>query len=125
MVILLCFWFCFCLALTFQLLDKLWSRVSSLPPGTCHEFLSRIGFSIPAARRFPSNVANSRSRAFRESICITTAMYIRTSKQSAAIHETTHYELPGTRYDDTKGIHVRTYPTEIVSKPKTPTTGAI
>ena len=30
-------------------------------------FLSRIGFSIPAARRFPSNVANSRSRAFRQS----------------------------------------------------------
>ena len=28
-------------------------------------FLSRIGFSIPTARRFSSNVANSRSRAFR------------------------------------------------------------
>ena len=26
---------------------------------------SRIGFSIPTARRFSSNVANSRSRAFR------------------------------------------------------------
>ena len=29
------------------------------------QFLSRIGFSIPTARRFSSNVANSRSRAFR------------------------------------------------------------
>ena len=28
-------------------------------------FLSRIGFSIPTARRFSSNIANSRSRAFR------------------------------------------------------------
>ena len=49
-----------------DLLDKSLSQVSSLfPPGTCLQFLSRIGFSIPAARRFSSNVANSRSRAFR------------------------------------------------------------
>ena len=49
-----------------KLLDKPWSQVSSLlPPGTCLLFLSRIGFSIPTARRFSSNVANSRSRAFR------------------------------------------------------------
>ena len=50
-----------------DLLDKPWSQVVSslLPPGTCLQFLSRIGFSIPTARRFPSNVANSRSRAFR------------------------------------------------------------
>ena len=39
------------------------------PPGTCHRFLSRIGFSNPTARRFTSSVANSRSRAFRKSIC--------------------------------------------------------
>ena len=48
--------------------DKPWSQVLSLsPPDTCLQFLSRIGFSIPAARRFPSNVPinNSRSRAFR------------------------------------------------------------
>ena len=32
---------------------------------TCLQFLSRIGSSIPTARRFSSNVANSRSRAFR------------------------------------------------------------
>ena len=38
---------------TFQLLDKPWSQVSSLlPPGFCLHFLSRIGFSNPAARRF-------------------------------------------------------------------------
>ena len=49
-----------------NLLDKSWSQVSSpLPSGTCLHFLSRIGFSIPTARRFSSNAANSRSRAFR------------------------------------------------------------
>ena len=39
------------------------------PPGTCLQFLSPIGSSIPTARRLSSNVANSRSRAFRESFC--------------------------------------------------------
>ena len=49
-----------------DLVDKPWSQVSSvLPPGTCLHVLSRIGFSIPTARRSSSNVANSRSRAFR------------------------------------------------------------
>ena len=48
--------------------DKPWSRASSLlPPGTCLRFLSRIGFSIPTARRFSSSVASSRSRAFCQS----------------------------------------------------------
>ena len=37
---------------TFQLLDKPWSQVSSLlPPSSCLQFLSRIGFSNPTARR--------------------------------------------------------------------------
>ena len=37
---------------TFQLLDKPWSQVSSLLPlGSCLQFLSRIGFSNPTARR--------------------------------------------------------------------------
>ena len=31
-------------------------------------FFTRRGFSIPKASRFPSNIADSRSRAFRESI---------------------------------------------------------
>ena len=49
-----------------DLLDRPWSQVSSLlPPGTCLQFVSRIGFSIPTASRFSSNVAISRSRAFR------------------------------------------------------------
>ena len=40
---------------SFQLLDKPWSQVSSLlPPGYCLQFLSRIGFSNPTARRFSS-----------------------------------------------------------------------
>ena len=48
-----------------DLLDKSWQQVSSLlRPGTCLQFLSRKGFSIPTARGFSSNVANSRSRAF-------------------------------------------------------------
>ena len=65
------FFFLFFIGLTstFQLLDKLWSQASSLPPGTCPYFLSRIGFSIPTARRLSSNVANSRFRAFHGSIC--------------------------------------------------------
>ena len=54
---------------TFQVLDKAWSQVSSLPPGSCLQFLSRIGFSNPTAGRFSSSVANSRSRAFRKSTC--------------------------------------------------------
>ena len=37
---------------TFQLLDKPWSQVSSLPPGSCLRLVSRIGFSNPTARRF-------------------------------------------------------------------------
>ena len=38
---------------TFQLLDRPWSQVSSLlPPGSCLQFLSRIGLSNPTARRF-------------------------------------------------------------------------
>ena len=38
---------------TFQLPDKPWSQVlSPLPPGSCLQFLSRIGFSNPTARRF-------------------------------------------------------------------------
>ena len=48
-----------------DLLDKPWSQVSSLLPRYVPSFLSRIGFSIPTARRFSSSVANSRSRAFR------------------------------------------------------------
>ena len=48
-----------------DLLDKPWSQVSSLPPGTCLQPLSRIRFSLPTARRLTSNVANSRSRASR------------------------------------------------------------
>ena len=35
------------------------------PPQYVPSILSRVGFSIPTARRFSSNVANSRSRAFR------------------------------------------------------------
>ena len=38
---------------TFQLLNKPWSQVSSLlSPGSCLQFLSRVGFSNHTARRF-------------------------------------------------------------------------
>ena len=60
MRVLVTFFFFFVSLLLFQLLDKLWSQVSSLPPpGTRLQFLSRMGFSIPTARRLSSNVANS------------------------------------------------------------------
>ena len=45
------------------------SGVAPSPARYVPSFLSRIGFSIPTARRLSSNVANSRFRAFRESIC--------------------------------------------------------
>ena len=49
-----------------DLLDKPWPQGSPLlPPCTYLQLLSRIGFSIPTARRLSSNVANSSSRAFR------------------------------------------------------------
>ena len=36
---------------TFKLLDKPWSQVSPLlPPGSCLQFVSLIGFNIPTAR---------------------------------------------------------------------------
>ena len=56
---------------TFQLLNKPWSQVSSLlPPGSCLQFLSRIGFSNSTLLAdFSSSVANSRFRAFRKSTC--------------------------------------------------------
>ena len=65
------FFFFFSRTSTFQLLDKPGSQVLSLlPPGSCLQFLSRIGFSNPTARRFFMEcLANSRSRAFCKSIC--------------------------------------------------------
>ena len=61
-----------------DLLDKPWSQLSSgqavvtaVVPSTPRyvpSILSRVSFSIPTARRFSSNVANSRSCAFRQSI---------------------------------------------------------
>ena len=44
--------------------------VVPFPPRYVPSFLSRIGFNIPTARRFSSNVANSRSRDFRLSILL-------------------------------------------------------
>ena len=52
-----------------DLLDNSWSQMLSiLSPGTCLQSLSSIWFSIPTARRFSPNVANSRCRAFRLSL---------------------------------------------------------
>ena len=85
---------------TFQLPDNLWSHVSSLlPPGSCLQFLSRIGFSNPTARRFfSSGVANARSRVFRKPICaqekIPTILYEYTLGGTRA-HETDLYQARG------------------------------
>ena len=55
---------------TFQLLDKPWSQVSSLlPPGSCLQFYCAQGSAIPLLVDISASVANSRSRAFRKSIC--------------------------------------------------------
>ena len=88
--------FLFSHTFTFQLLDKSWSQVSSLlPPGSCLQFLSRIGFSNPTARRFSSSVAHSRSRAFRKSICaqekVPTNLYAY-ALGGARTHETDLYQ---------------------------------
>ena len=67
--------FFFSHASTFQLLlDKPCSQVLSLlPPGSCLQFLSRIGFSNPTAGRFfIEYIANSRSRDVRKSIYLRT-----------------------------------------------------
>ena len=85
-----CFFFCFLLFDHFylpaqllggftlsDLLDKPRSQVSSLlPPGTCLQFLSRIGFSIPTARRFSSNVARKSPHEYVHSVRIELAKLI-------------------------------------------------
>ena len=77
--------------------DKPWSQVSSLlPPGTCLQFLSRIGFSISTSRRFSSNVANSCSRAFREYFFMQEKVPTSTYVHSVRI-EPTKLILVGTR----------------------------
>ena len=59
------------------------------PPRYLPSFLSRIGFSIPTARRFSSNVANSRSRAFAK-----TSQSVHQQKVPTNLCE---YALGGTR----------------------------
>ena len=88
---------------TFQLLDKPWSQVSSLlPPGSCLQFSSRIGFSNPTARRFfiecCLTVANSRSRAFRKPVYaqekVPTNLY-KYALGGARTHDTDLYQARG------------------------------
>ena len=79
--------------------SRVWSQVSSLfPPDYCLQFSSRIGFSNPTARRFSSSVANSRSRAFRKSICaqekVSTNLY-EYALGGARTHETDLYQARG------------------------------
>ena len=83
---------------TFQLLDKPWSQVSSLPPpGSCLQFLSRIGFNNHCSSIF-HRVANSRSRAFRKSIFaqekVPTILY-EYAIGGARTHETDLYQARG------------------------------
>ena len=55
----------------FQRLDEPWSQASSLPPppSSCLQFLSRIGFSNPTARRFFIDISPWRYRA--AAFCLT------------------------------------------------------
>ena len=88
----------------FLFLSSFWTSrghrylVSSFPPpGTCLQFLSRTGLSNPSACRF---LIESRSRAFRKSICLCTRLspyeVIRVCHRAGL--ELTN--LPGTILDD-------------------------
>ena len=60
------------LCIVFQLLDKPWSQVSSLPPRFLPSTFARIGFTNQQSHcwsNFHRVLLNSRSRAFRKSIC--------------------------------------------------------
>ena len=87
---------------SFQLLNKPWSQVSSLlPPGSRLQFLLRMSFSNPTARRFSSSVANSRTRASRKSICtqqekVPTNLY-EYALRGARTRETDVLYIPGSR----------------------------
>ena len=70
------------------------------PPGTCLYFLSRIGVCIPTACRFSSNVANSRSRAFRYLVIIFF------KQEKASINRST--SMHSVRLEPTKLILTRT-----------------
>ena len=78
------FFFFFLHTFAFQLLDKPWSQVSSLLlPGSCLQFLSRIGLGNPTARRL-----------FIE-CCLTRALALSPSqfvhkKKSRRIYTSTH-----------------------------------
>ena len=99
-----------------DLLDKPWSQVSSLlPPGTCLQFLSRIGFSIPTALRFSSNVANSRSRAFRPSF-LCKKKFLRV----CALGENWTREVDFGRHEDNLPSHRECRPTVLVYMCGTP-----
>ena len=73
------------------------SGVVPSPPRHAPSVLSRIGFNIPTSRRLSSNVANSRFRAFRESICAQ-------QKVPTNLYE---YALGGTRTHEIELYHSR------------------
>ena len=72
---------------------------SHLPPGSCLEFLSRIGFSNPIARRFFVGCCYfPRSRAFRKVICAQEkSPRIYTSMHSGGFELTKLTYIPGSR----------------------------
>ena len=94
------FFFFFLHTFTFQLLDKPWSQVSSLlPPGSCLQFLSRIGFSNPTARRLFIRVLLTHALALSASQFVhkKKSQRIYTSMHSAGLELTT---LTYTRLED-------------------------
>ena len=67
-------------------------------PVLAFNFLSRIGFSNPTARRFSLSVANSRSRVFRKSICAQEEVPTNLHEYAlggARTHETDPYQARG------------------------------
>ena len=89
--------------LTF-LLSSLWTSRGRrcrpiFPPDLTFNFLSCIGVSNPAARRFFIGcIANSRSRAFRNSICAQEKVptnFLEYSLGGARTHETDPYQARG------------------------------
>ena len=84
---------------TFQLLDKPWSQCRPFsPPVLAFNFCGAQGSAIPLLVDFSSSVANSRSRAFRKSICAQEKVSMNLYEyalRGARTHETDLYQARG------------------------------
>ena len=96
------FLFSFLHTFTFELLVKPWTQVSSLLlPGSCLQFLSRIGFSNPTARRLfiegPVLLTHALALSACQFVHKKKSQRIYTSKHSAGLELT---KLTYTRLED-------------------------